>query len=151
MAMLSVPRPTPAPAGVKEPPKIDLSGLPDQLTDPQGYEKALDARVSAAISEKIAHMTAAQQAQEEEKQANAGRLKAIWDEFGEKYEDLAAFPEIIEVAATKVATKAQEKGIDVKRYMFGAGSTFIDDVAKEMNTRYCKLLAAESGGEDDEC
>jgi hypothetical protein len=148
MAFLSTPQQVQTKQPTPQKPKVDLSGLPDPLVDPKGYEKGLNDRLEAAISGQIAQITSAQQAQTAEKTAGDGRVAALWEDFGEKYADLAAHPEIIEVAATKVVTRAQKKGLDVNRYMFGPGSSFLDDVAKEMKTRYGKLLDVDEGEGD---
>lgn len=150
MAMLSVPSVPQVAPQPKEAPKVDLTGLPDQITDPQGYEKALNERISAVISAKLEHLSAAQQAQASRQKQHDDRIAALWDDFGERYSDLAMHPDIIEVAATKVITKARKRGLDVDRYMFGPGSSFLDDVAREMKTRYGKLLAPEGKGADED-
>lgn len=137
-------------------PGVDLKGLPDPVIDPEGHEKALSERISKAISDNIAHDRRARDAENRASSTQASRTENLWERFGDKYEDLAEDPDIVELAATKAAKAAEAKGMDLQRYIFGAGDTFLDDVATRVRGLRSKMgLDADDepggvGGASDE-
>lgn len=107
--------------------KVDLKGLPDPSLDPEGYAKALNEQITNTI-------TANQRAVNSQTQQDHDRdekVKGLWEEFNQKYEDQAEDPDRVEFAATKVAKRAQARGVDLERYMFISRDQFLADVAKE--------------------
>jgi hypothetical protein len=122
-------------------PQIDMKNLPDPTLEPEAYASEVARRTTAYIG-------AVEQVRSAQAQAAGqqnGRVDQLWEDFGEKYPQYADRADQVEYAATKVAQQAQKRGLDVNKYIFGASSVFMADVAKEMEKVFGK-----SGVEDDE-
>lgn len=141
-----------APAGGSLAPQkeveADFSGLPDPVTAPEEYQKEVAKRISAQIRAQQEQENAARAAQQDAQASRDAQVNALWSDFEEKYPDLAAHRDIVEVVAVSVANKAKAKGIDVQRYMFAASDQYIEDVAAEMKKKYGKALEVMGKGEE---
>lgn len=139
------------PVNQSEPPKapaLDLSGLPDPMTDLEGYTKAMTERVNAFVSAReqalvtnIERNLTTQNAQQADLE---GKADALWTAFDTKYGEKGWDSDLVEFAAAKVAQQAQAKGIDVQRYMFTTTDKYVDDVAK-----YLETIAPPKAGEGE--
>lgn len=120
-------------------PQLDMTKLPDPTIDPEAYASEVARRTTAYIGQvDQQRQRGAQQAQ-----TKNSRVEALWDDFGSKYEAYAGDPEKVEYAATKVAQRAQKRGMDVDKYVFGASSVFMADVAAEMDKLWGKPEEAD--------
>lgn len=129
----------------------DFSGLPDPVTDGEAYHKEVTKRISAHIRSQMEQDAQAQAAQMEASRSREQQVNSLWGDFEEKYPDLAAHRDLVEVAAISVANKARAKGVDVQRYMFAASDQYIEDVAQEMQKRFGKALEVlNKDGEGEE-
>jgi hypothetical protein len=111
-------------------PALDTSDLPDPVTAPAEFQKELSARVNKLVAATVAS-TAAQQTGAQQTQ---NRVDALWEDFSKAHPDLAENQDLVEFAATKVAQRAQARGIDVNKYMFTTRDAFFGDVVKEIDT-----------------
>lgn len=115
-------------------PLIDLKGLPDPLTDADGYNAALSERISGAIANGIALNANAGAAH-----ANAAsRADQLFEDFTEKFDAYSEFPDRVQFAAEKVAARAQARGLDVQKYMFATPDRFFADVVREYDGTFGK-------------
>lgn len=108
--------------------ELDTKGLPDPIQEPDAYAREMTRRMNQAIEarQQVAQYEQAQQ------QSQAAKVNALWEDFSEKYPDYADKYDQVEFAARKVVSKAQAKGMDVNKYMFGASGIFMEDVASEL-------------------
>jgi hypothetical protein len=121
-------QPGPGPA-----PQLSYEGLPDPVTDPDGYGRAMAERNQRYLTE-LNQYQAAQQAPQNDLATKAERL---WGDFRENY---PAYTEEdkdrVDYVAGKVIRKMTSKGVDVNRYVFGASEDFFEDVDKEFQKMF---------------
>lgn len=126
----------------QSPPLIDLNGLPDPLTETEAYNKALAERITAAI----ARGNEASNASQQQNASLESRADLLFEDFSEKFEPYSEFPDRVKFAAEKVASRAQQRGIDLNKYMFVTSDRFFNDVVKEYDTTFGK---PEGDGDDE--
>lgn len=132
-------------APVQEPTTVDLKDLPDPTLEPEKYA----AEVANRTTRYIGQVQQAQTARQQQTQQQNGRVEALWEDFAEKYPEWAERADQVEYAATKVAQRAAQRGVDVNRYMFGASSTYMQDVHKELEKVFGKIEASADDVDDD--
>jgi hypothetical protein len=133
-----------------EPPKIDTSGLPDPVSDPEGHTAQLTARIAAAVEARAVKRIEAIAAENAARAEQVNRTKQLWDQFEENYPDLADNRDFVEIAAVRVAEKAQARGVDMQKYMTVGAEQFLADVAEETKRRFGKAIEAERDTTDEE-
>jgi hypothetical protein len=110
-------------------PEFSMDGLPDQFSDPEGYNKAFAARLSDHQRKTLEIDRANARAEQEQRAAQSGKVDQLWQGFERSHPDLAKQRDLVEFAAGKVAAEAAAKGIDVERYLFATPDAFYNDVA----------------------
>ena len=147
LALMSTPRQQyePLPAPVAATPGI-MEGLPDPVSEPEGYGKELERRIVDRIDSGIAQKSSAL----DQQQKTSGRIEALWGEFNEhpKYKDYAENVDQVEFAATKVAKRAEAKGLNIDKYMFTTSEQFFSDIAVEMDKTFPKAPVDDKKGDE---
>lgn len=138
---------TQAPATVAtrpEPPKgIDMTGLPDPITESKAYADEVNKRIAANVE-------AQQKYRDQQAKSTAdsnNRYKDLFTDFAVAFEDYADDDDKIEYAAAKAAEVAVKRGLDLDRYMFGNRDGFFRDVVKQYDRIFGPPGGA--GGEDN--
>ena len=126
--------------------KVDLTGLPDQLEKPAEYNQQLQERVNAAIAAQVTTATRQVQAQFEQR-SQADRL---WQGFREAHPEWAKYEPLVESVATRVASDASARGVDLKKYMFQNPTLFYEDLANALTAGYGKLVTEGDEGEGEQ-
>jgi hypothetical protein len=127
---------------------VSIDGLPDPNLDPNAYTSELAKRINGVIEARTHSVRTEVQSEMAQNQS----VQQLWSRFSAQYPEWAAHEQLVGVVANDVATKAQAKGLDLKRYMFGNSDLYLADVAKELSTKYGALVPKEedgSEGEDD--
>ena len=129
-----------APSPKYEPPATkeggpDLRDLPDFNLDPDAHLAERDKRIAAYAVQKAV-------TEQNKPMSTEQRNKMLWDQFQEKYPDIAKDPERIEVAVKKAMDLGKAKGYDMEKYMYGHSEVFFEDVVKEHN-RFFAVSAPE--------
>ena len=99
-------------------------------------------RINAALDATRAYER--QQAEAQRKQAE--QVNSLWEGFSKAYPDWAPFEDLVETVSSKVAAKAKEAGMDMNRYFGASRDLFFADVAKEMHTKFGKLVEPDDEG-----
>lgn len=141
LALMSTPQRVVAP----QPPKIDNSNIPNPIDDPEGYANAIRKQIEAEANYK----QEVQQFQQQQQQQQTGRLTSLWDSFQEAHPDYAENQKRVEIAATQVVQRAQQRGLNLDQYMYGNSSLFMKDVIKEMDDLFGKPVADTDDDDDD--
>lgn len=116
--------------------------LPDPALDPDGYANAVQRRAELAVDNKRNRETRQRKFEED----IDTKVSDLWADFGVEYPDIADKRDRVDFVATKIVKKATAKGLDINRYMFGAGRTrFMQDVALE----YTNIFGEPEPDEDD--
>lgn len=131
-------------------PTVNLDGLPDQLTDPEGYQKGLNDRLTATIQDTVKVVTANEQAKVSRDKSYDTRVEGLWSDFTEAHPELADHTDLVEFAAGAVAKKAQAKGLNVEQYMFTTRDQFFSDIVSEVDKRFGAVIAQGDGEKDDD-
>ncbi len=116
--------------------------LPDAVEDPEGYARVLQENIQGNVK----HLLESQSAEATRNNSSATTYDGMWDEFQNKYEDLAQHEELVEIHAGRVAKILAGQGIDVPTYMVQNRDKFLGDVAKSVGDR---LVALGLGPKDD--
>lgn len=126
--------------------EINLQGLPDSLTDPEGYAKELNGRIATALEQR----QLAANWQQQQAGIQSKKLEDLWEDFQDAYPAYAGKFVGIEAVATKVAEKAARKGVDVNRYMFTHSDQFMKDVVSAYDKEFGKPVSEDEGADDTE-
>lgn len=144
LALMTAPPQVPQSVVQPQGPKgLDFKGLPDPSMDPEGFTKASQERVQAYVSELIKNS----QEIDAQRGSQKEQVDALWNRFSSEYADYAADREKVEFAASKVAHTARTRGMDINKYMFGAGQEiFLKDVKETMD----RVFGAPKSKEQDD-
>ena len=136
LALMSTPRQEYNPPPAQAPTPGIMEGLPDPVSEPESYGKELERR----ITDRIDNALTQQSGVHDQQQKTSGRIEALWGEFAEhpKYKDYAENVDRVEFAATKVAKRAEAKGLNIDKYMFTTSEQFFSDIAVEMDKTFPK-------------
>lgn len=115
------------PVAPTAPRPMSYDGLPDPVTDPQGYAQQMAARIREEAT--------SQRNYEQQNQAIVNdretKIETLWEDFETAYPEMARDKEALEFTVMKVAKKAKARGADLDRYMFVTPQKFMQDVAQE--------------------
>lgn len=136
-------------------PEVNFDGLPDPVSDPTGYQKAISKRIAEAIDGGVKSHLSAYQSREQAEETEAERAAALWDSFRKDYSDLAEHEDLVRASAARVLQQVKNSGIDGERYMLANQQQFFKDIDADMRSRYGKLFESDEddgsdpGDEDD--
>lgn len=126
------------------PTEVDLKDLPDPVSDPTGYAKAVADRTRQALENAARN----QQVVATSQNLQTNRLNALWEDFSDKYADYAKNPGRVRYLAQEVAAKAEARGRDVQKYMYTP--QFMADVVTLYDKEFGKPQGEDDGdGTDD--
>lgn len=142
MALMSQPQRVVPP----QEPKFDTSNIPNPIDDPEGYAKAVRQSIDAGIKyqRELDNFNAQQERQQ------TGKLSSLWESFQEAHPDYAENQKRVEIAATQVVQRAQQRGINLDQYMYANSGMFMKDVIKEMDDLFGKPTAGDDTEVDDD-
>jgi hypothetical protein len=123
------------------PTEVDTKGLPDPVTDAEGYARELMNRANAALNNR----QAIAKYQQDQQSSLQQRVDGIWDRFAKEHKGYAAKQELVEFAAGKAVSAAKAAGIDPNKYMFSATPAFFNDVIANL-----KSMGIEEEGEEQD-
>lgn len=120
----------------------------DPVNDPDGYAEDVRNDILAQIKQDNDKALAGQN----EAQAYNNRLTALWNDFATENPEYAKNQEGARLAAEAVALEAQQRGMDVNKYMFGASGEFKQAVKIKMDKLGMapKVAADDDEAEDDD-
>lgn len=121
------------------PTKLDLTGLPNQIENPEEHARVLQERINAMVEGRD-HV---RRQEEAEAAARKQQSEGLWSGFAAAYPDWADHEDVVEVVSAKVAQKAKAAGMDMGKYFTTGRDIFFADVAKELNSRFGKLIDKE--------
>lgn len=125
--------------------KVDLSGLPNPDEDWEGYNKGLQERINAAQQAAVHQVQTTVTAQFEQRTA----IDRLWSGFREKYPEWAAYEPLVESVSRRVVSEAENRGVDLERYLFSTSDLFYGDLEKALKAGYGKLLEEGEEGEEE--
>lgn len=135
---------TPTVIPTLRPTEVNMDDLPDPVTDAKGYAAEVAKRTREAMAnEKYNEGVQAKLANDQ-----TTKINALWEDFAEKYSDYAKDPSRVEYIANKLAQRAQARGRDVGKYMFGASSQFFADAVALYDKEFGKPGAGDDDAED---
>ncbi len=116
---------------VAAPPEFDSTGLPDPADDPEGYQKAFNARLGKFVSDTTAAATAKASAEAQATTNAAAQSQQLWDNFATEFPELAPKKSLVETAARIAVGRASAKGLDPNTYMHSMTGQFYRDIVAE--------------------
>lgn len=120
--------------------------LPNPAEDPNGYRDAVLAQTQALIKyEKDLY-----QYQNRQTAASSAKSNDLWADFSTKYEDYAENEERIEIATTRIIQKAQARGVDVDKFMYGNRDGFMKQVVDEYDRLFGKPVIDDTDTDEDD-
>lgn len=155
IALLSQPQTAAPPVQTQEAFKLDLSGLPSPVEDPEAYGKALNDRISAGIAKGIESATAGQRAETDRRRSAENTEEMLYDRFEALYPDYAKHEGATRLAVDTVLKNAAMRGMNVQTYITRTTDMFLGDVKKEMDSAFGAVLKlgekpAEQTEDDDD-
>jgi hypothetical protein len=112
------------------PTEVDTKGLPDPVTDAEGYARELMNRANTALNNR----QAIAKYNQDQQQTIQERVNGIWERFASEHKGYADKQELVEFAASKAMAAAKAQGMDPNKYMFSATPTFFNDVVKNLKS-----------------
>lgn len=91
---------------------IDLNGLPDPRDDLEGYHKGLAERLGKTVQDVERHVTDRFTTQARTQSEVDGLWNTAWERFSGTHEDLAAFPELVQIASSQVMDELSQRSVD---------------------------------------
>lgn len=132
---------------VGKPPVLDLSGLPDPVTEAAKYGPALAERVQQYSNASWEWKQRKQEAEMAPVREREGAIEGIWQDFAIQYPEIAEQDEEkVAFAAQQAVNKARKRGIDRDRYILGNTKKFLDDVAGEFKRLWPDGSEPSGGG-----
>lgn len=114
-------------------PTLDLNGLPDPVTDSQGYAKAIAERTLKYQGD----MNAYAQKQAQAQRQGGGDLDALWEDFQDAYpEYVEGGSDRLKFATQQVAERLRKRGVDVNKFMFGRSDRFFQMMTEEYDATF---------------
>lgn len=139
------PATTPAAAPAQDdndlPVDLDLTGLPDPATDPEGFQKKLAKRIKKSLKTGLEAVRSSQPnpGVEAAMAQRAAFYEGIWDEFKGAHPQLARFEgELSAVTAQEVAKLAARR-VNVDEYIIANPEAFMNTVAAEATKHLTEL------------
>ncbi len=135
-----------------DPAPMSLDDLPDAVTEPEAYTKALTERIVSMTSKESATSAAAVATAANEK----AQMSGLWDDFEDRYAEKGYDDEEkVGYAAYRVAGKARKRGMDVNKYAYQTRDKFFSDVTAEYDKTFGKpgeepATTKETAPKDDE-
>ena len=130
---------------------LDLSDLPDPVTDRDGFQKKLAAKVEAAVQ--VGNM---QTADAIGRAAQAGasrtsRLDDLWAKFQADNDDLVPYNDVVEAQVRQLTAQAAARGVDAETYIMSDPVGFSQRVSDATRTRLSQMgvKLGEDGADDD--
>lgn len=124
---------------------FNTDGLPDPVTDPQGYAREIANRGASVIASQRAHDAWVQENTVRQSKA----LDTIWHDFSEKYPEYASHEKLVQAAVGNLVSSAQTRRLDVNKMIFGDTENFFADVKKEMEDMAGGANIFTTGDEDE--
>lgn len=134
-------------------PVLDLSGLPDPVSDAAAYNRGLQERVQKFAADTMAHSTAQAQAvasTQNQQGAMQKKLDALWDKFQGTYKDLDGMEDFVQLSAKSVIQETVDLGGDANRLIFSDPDRFLAKVAERTRSRLNEIGWKPKGEEDGE-
>ena len=113
------------------PKPLDLSNLPDPVTQSAMYNTELAKRVQAHYDATRAYERRVEEVQRTSASTREEAANGIWEDFQIQYPELSEHEDRVQFVAQKVVDAAAKRGIDRERYIFGNSQRFLADVARE--------------------
>lgn len=129
-----------------KPAEIDLSNLPDPVSNPTEYAAELIKRQQAAVDARLAaERTAMAQANEQ-----ANLAQKVWDGFKSAQPSWAKHELLVQAVASKVSNDMAGRGVDVVRVLKQQPDLFYSEVTGMLEKQYPQLkVEKEDDGDDD--
>lgn len=130
-----------APAALTPPKPLSFDGLPDPVTDKEGYARALADRIAGHQKETLDYENRVRS----DATSHEDRVQEVFEDIATRHPELADDNEKLDFIMTRVVKRAMKRGIDKDRYVFGQRDRFIADVKSEYEKTFGPL-----GDEEDE-
>jgi hypothetical protein len=122
--------------------KPESVALPDPALDPDGYDRALAQRQNIRAE----NQRRQNDIQARRQQEASDKVADLWENFQEKYPNIADDQDRIDFIASSLAKQAQRRGLDLERYMFVTADKFMDDVAN----KYYEVFGEPEGDNEND-
>jgi len=116
-------------------PKLDLAGLPDPVSDKDGFIREASKRLQTQLDTFAATI----KGQEQDKAATArqagaiqARVNGLWKKWQKKYSKFGKADKLVELEATKMVQEGLAAGMSVDDVMFADEEGFLDDLAERV-------------------
>lgn len=95
--------------------EVDLNGLPDPSVDVEGYHKGLGERLGKTYKDMVQQAIKEAGDVRNSEQSQANLMDTAWKRLAENNSEVAAHPEIVEIAANKYFAGLRQQGLDPMR------------------------------------
>ena len=136
----------PSTSGVVTPKAPELGDLPDPVTNPKEYAKAVSDYTQAVRD----HDAAIRSQQDAEARERSNRYDALEAEFTSENPEIAEDPDRLRFITNKVVSRAKDRGLDLERYMFTNRRRFFDDLVAEHEKIFGTRKGEDDEGDEDE-
>lgn len=130
--------------------EMNLEGLPDPVTDPQGYAREIAKRGQEMIASQRNYDAWAANKQKQ----SADAYQTVWNKFTKDHPEYATHDKLVQAAATSVIADARSRNLDPNKIILGDTDNFFEDVMKEMRDMaggdtIFKVETDEGDGDED--
>lgn len=116
-------------------PKVDMAGLPDPVTDRDGFLAGVSKRLQTQLDTMSA--TIKGQQEDDAKSARAAsaasaRVNKLWEKWQKSHKQFAKFTKVVEAEARAMVQEGLAQGMDLDAVMFADEDGFMDDLAERV-------------------
>lgn len=131
-------------------PQIDFTGLPHPADDPEGFQKGLGERLGQTMADVERHVASKFQQQFQQEQEANGLWDNAWKRFQEKYEDLAAFPELAQLATSQTLAELGQRQVDPMVLLRTDTEGMVDRVAEKAKALVDRIRGQQEADNRDD-
>lgn len=128
------------------PPAIDMTGLPDPVTQGDQYAAELNKRIATNVAATVEY----NQKKNSQGQDHTQRTNQLFSDFKSSNEAYADDQDKLEFATGKALDEAKKRGMDMQKYMFANKDAFFQDVVKHYDKTFGKPDTDDDGGLPDD-
>lgn len=133
-------------------PKVDLTGLPDPVTDKEGFLKAASQRLQTQLDTLAATIKGQKEDEQKDQHAaavQANKVNKLWNRWQKEHPEFAKAGKVVQAEASAMVQEGLAQGMGLDAVMFADEDGFLDDLAERVGAELKEMgVEVEKPGKD---